>query len=229
MKHGWILVFGMVCMAQLKAETATLLQFQEQEPGIDPYTTRMLITADYVRVDDGMDNGNFVLFDRAAKTIYNVMQDNRSVLVVKPDGTVAVEADTVRLGEQTFAVDDAPAVGGKLPQGHRLMADDEICEQAVIVPDLLPEATRALVEFHSLLGLQSAATLGNTPDEFQTPCFLARHILAPAWQWQRGLVIQNWDPRGVRMELVDFQTGLQVDDARFVVPSDYQQERYLLP
>ena len=43
---------------------AAVLYFVEQEPGVEPYRTRMIVTAGFLRMDEGQDSQDFLLFDR---------------------------------------------------------------------------------------------------------------------------------------------------------------------
>ena len=61
---------------------ATTLNFIEQERGIDPYRTRVLVTPEFVRIDDGVDNNEFILFDRRAQTLYSVNAMGARILVM---------------------------------------------------------------------------------------------------------------------------------------------------
>lgn len=228
MKRLVLMIIGGLWSLQAAAGTATVLQFREREPGLDPYVTRMLITGEFVRVDEGDDQGGYVLFDRAERTLYNIMHENRAVLIVRPDLDSVPGAPVPELRREPFPVPDAPAIAGHAPMGYRLMAGDAICSETIVVPGLLPEAAAAMVEFHSLLGKQSLSTLENTPVEMRTPCFLARHVLAPAWQWELGFMIRGWDDRGIGIDLLDFRERVPVQDSLFEVPADYEEQRFLL-
>ena len=70
--------------------SATILWYAEQEPGVDPYRMRYLVTPDFLRSDDGVDSENFLLFDRKRKTIYSVVGENRTILQI--DGGVETYA-----------------------------------------------------------------------------------------------------------------------------------------
>jgi hypothetical protein len=38
---------------------AAVLYFVEQEPGVEPYRTRMIVTAGFLRMDEGQDSQDF--------------------------------------------------------------------------------------------------------------------------------------------------------------------------
>lgn len=206
---------------QAQALKVIELRFQEQETGIDPYLTRMLISTHHVRVDDGIDAGDYVLFDRRAKVIYNVLHDSRSLLVVQPGGVDVAMPTAVAFTRKSYEVEEAPAIDGRQPQGQSFSANGQLCDQSVLVPGLLPAASAAIIEFRELLGLQSLTTLANTPQELQTPCFLLMNVLVPARHWRYGLPIRQWDENGYVRELMDFQAQREVAADLFAVPEGY--------
>ena len=63
-------------------ETASLLVYRVWEQGSDPYLSRVMVTPDYVRLDEGTDDGGYTLFDRQQEILYNVSPDDRSILVM---------------------------------------------------------------------------------------------------------------------------------------------------
>ena len=51
------------------AGKATVLHYAEQEPGGEPFRTRMIVTARYLRIDEGVESKDFLLFDRREKIL----------------------------------------------------------------------------------------------------------------------------------------------------------------
>ena len=66
------------------ADPAALLVYQVWERGIEPYTSRILVNPDYVRLDEGADGGGYTLFDRRQEILYTVSTRDRSILVMNP-------------------------------------------------------------------------------------------------------------------------------------------------
>lgn len=200
-----------------------MLMFQEQEPGVDPYATRMLINDNYVRMDDGVDSSDYVLFDRQLQTIYSVSHGNRTILVVhsKPvegEPPMALEMDARKTDHP-----DAPEVGGKQPVEYALTVNNKSCSRVMAVPDFLPDGVEALREFQRTLAGQHAENLPKTPKDMLDPCFVAYHVFAPVRHLQYGFPIQQWDVDGNSRSLVDYKRGVKIDPELFTLPENYRR------
>ena len=66
----------------VKQSGAVMLLYEEQESGTETYPIRMIVTDDYVRSDDGVDDGSYLLYDRREKILYSVVPDEGRVLVL---------------------------------------------------------------------------------------------------------------------------------------------------
>lgn len=218
---GLLLLAAGPVVAEQTDVKATVLWFQEQEPGIEPYPVRVLITDDWLRMDDGQDHGDFLLFDLKEGSIHNVVHGNGSILLIDPgpqeDPETDIETETHRR-----SMEGSPKVGGRAPEHWVLTVETRVCYQAMVVPGLMQEEAQALGRFAEVLGWQSRLGLDGTPPEMRTPCFMAREILAPDAHWQDGFAIQEWDGEGFRRQLVDFKTGEAVAGSLFDLPQDYQ-------
>ena len=69
------------------AADMTVVRYVDQDPGDPPYLTRILVTPDFMRMDSGEDDGDFVLLDRRQRKVINVMRDNQLAMVFT-SGTV---------------------------------------------------------------------------------------------------------------------------------------------
>jgi hypothetical protein len=202
------------------AATGTVLWYLEQEAGNEPYRVRYLVTADFMRSDDGNDGNDFVLLDRRQRQIYNVVPENASVLVIDGNGEPPQVPVTLSLDVQESSDPQAPKLEGRQPLTMVLSADGDVCQSAVVVPGLLDDVRAAFREFAQVLAVQQARTLGNTPVEFQTPCFLARDVYAGDFHLGTGFPLLEWNGRGTRRELLDYERNVPLADALFVVPDD---------
>lgn len=204
-------------------EGELMLMFQEQETGIDPYATRMLINENYVRMDDGGDNSDFVLFDRQLQTIYSVSHGNRTILVVHSKPVQGEPPMQLVMDARKSEHPEAPDVAGNQPVEYALTVNDKACSRVMSVPDFLPEGVEALREFQRTLAGQHAENLPKTPAEMLDPCFVAYQVYAPVRHLQYGFPIQQWDADGNSRALVDYKRGLAVDPALFTLPDNYQR------
>ena len=203
--------------------TVNLLLYQEQEAGIEPYPVRIMVSPEFVRFDDGYPGSDFMLMERASRTIYNVSQEERSILVIVNPPVAAVLPDDLSLSETRETDPSAPLIAGKQPVHIQLLANGEACYQAIVVPGLLPEATAGLGEFAVILGERQRGDLQSVPADMQTPCFLARYAYAPERHLLEGLPVQEWDSAGYRRTLTDFRTGESVSRELFELPQDFER------
>lgn len=59
------------------AATMSELNYQDADPGTAAYRTRILVTPDYLRMDTGNDNGDFVLLKRSSGELLNVIRSEQ--------------------------------------------------------------------------------------------------------------------------------------------------------
>ena len=206
-----------------ESTTVTLLLYQEEEAGIEPYPVRVMINPDFVRFDDGHAGSDFMLIERATRTIYNVSHEEHSILVIANPPLAHQLPNDLLLTEERDIDDSAPLIAGKHPVHIRYLANGEECYQAIVVPGLLPEATAGLASLAVILGERQLGELQSVPKELQTPCFLSRYVYAPQRHLQEGLPVQEWDAAGYRRTLTDFRAGETVSRELFELPLDYQR------
>jgi len=203
--------------------SAVSLLYREQEPGTDPYQVRTLVTDAFVRSDDGSAAGDFLLFDRRARVLYNVVHDDRTILVIPERKVDLAVPGTLELEERFRPESEAPRIGGRAVSSFVLNANGELCREGMVVPGLLPGVTRALIELERVLARQQVATLYKTPQEFRTPCFLANYLYATDRMLQRGLPIQDGIRGGRHRVLLDFDPDYRAEEALFRLPEGYRR------
>jgi hypothetical protein len=200
---------------------ASVLWYEEQEPGTDVYPVRILVTNGHVRIDDGIDDSDFVLLDRRTRVVYSVSHEEQTTMEMAHHPVKLDIPDSIRFAAEVQASADAPAIGGKQPQHVKLTANGTTCYEAMIVPGLLDGAAAALAEYARTLGDRQLNNLQDVPAEIQTPCFLLRYAYAPDRHYLQGLPVQEWDDAGYRRALVNFSEDGKVSRSLFVVPASY--------
>lgn len=205
------------------AEPVDLLVYKVWERGIDPYINRIMVTEDYIRLDEGDDRGAYTLFDRDQEIIYNVSPDDRTVLVINPTETLPEVSDSLILAEQVVTDAGAPPVGGQVPRRVTLLANGEVCSELVVVDGVMPDAVDALAELKLTLARAQVASLAVTPLELQTPCDLAGSVYAADRTLRFGLPLQERGA-GRSQSLVDFVAGFEAADGLFELPQDYSRQ-----
>ena len=203
---------------------AMVFHFVEQEPGIDPYPVRMIVTRDYLRIDDGVDGGDFLLFERGARRISTVNREDRTVLTLHPAPQTPDPAGRPTLGEAREDSSDMPSFQGRRPVYMRYLAGGKTCRQVVAVPGVYPEWVAAMREYLTVLADQQVLTLDHTPPEERSDCMLANVIYAPARHLAAGFPLREWDDRG-RLRQLTGVTRQEVDSALFELPQGLRRLR----
>jgi len=196
----------------------------EQEKFVEPYPTRVIITPEYVRFDDGDGSQDFVLFDRKNKVVRSIVTGEQSIMSVHLKQVSIESPIKLKLSEKDLGVlKDAPEIDGNKPRHYQLLVNDEVCSEVIAVKELLPAAVKALVEFSELMASDSKKTLSSTPADMHTACNLAQDTFAPARQLQFGFPVQTTGSREYARTLVDYDANYKVDKKLFELPEGYKQ------
>lgn len=205
-------------------EKALLLNYVEQEPGIEPYPTRLIVTKDYARFDDGQGSIDYVLFERASKTIYSVSASDQRVLVIPPREVDIEPPFALEVTENDLGVmGEAPTVQGQRPRHYQIVVNGEVCYEVVTIAGLLEEALAATREYRQALAGDSAATFNSIPADMHDPCAMALNTFAPNHHLSHGLPIQEWSASGYSRSLLDFDVDFMAAQALLEVPSEFPQ------
>ncbi len=228
MQKTLMIVLLLVFAATASAGKASLLVYQVWEEGIDPYISRILVTPDYLRLDEGDGSDGFTLFDRQQEIVYSVSVEDRSVLVIDHTDMVPGDNHGLILQQEVREDPDAPAVAGRQPKQVRLLANGELCAELTVIDGVMDDAVAALGEMKLALARVQAATLDAIPLNMRTPCDLAGNIYAPDRHLQFGLPLQE-RAAGRSQSLVDFSPEFDVEDALFEIPSEFGRRPMLTP
>lgn len=204
------------------SEKATLLLFQEKEKGVPAYGSRVLVTADYLRMDDGNDQGDFLLYDRNKRTIYSVANDDQTILEISYHPVTIEPPYALELVTKSDTDESAPTIGDTKAVHTTFSVNSRRCYDVVSVPGLLDDAAAALGEYATALAGEQARNLYKTPVEFQDPCMLSNLIFNAEDHFTPGFPIQEWSYNGYSRELMDYQLDFPSRKALFVLPADYQ-------
>ena len=207
------------------AQAGTVLWYTEQEAGTSPYKVRYFVSKDFMRSDDGDDRGDFVLYDRRSKKIFSVVHDERRVLQIDGEGVVPAVPDALDMSVDKRVDEDAPMVAGIRPVTLQLMAGNQRCYMATVLPGLLTDVREAFLEFNRALAVQQFRSLEITPVEFRTPCFLLRYVYATDFSLVHGLPLFDLDESGDRRVLLDYEEDVTLDAGLFALPVGYQVQQ----
>lgn len=201
------------------------LFFTEQERGVDPYPMRMLVSEDYLRFDDGVDQGDFLLLRRSDGAVFNVVHSDKSVLEIPRMPVSGVAPGQGKVTETRKEMSDAPVVGGQTALEYEQTVENESCVKAVVIPGLFPDAVAALQEFHLTMAGQQQSTLKNMPEDMRTLCLVNRLVYSRAPYLQDGFPMSVTDQQGHRRQFLEHRRREDVSGGLFHVPENYDRIR----
>ena len=207
-----LLWMGAAQAADLAAQQHMIeLRYVEQDVGGPPYPTRILVTPDFMRMDDGEDGGDFILLDRRQHTLFNVMRDNKLAMVFKP-GTLPSKP----AGWNPKLVTRQAARG---TQHFNLSANGLTCNEGVAARRAAPDAARAMAELKSVLAATQYRVWRDSPPEMQHDCDLANQVWDSGVTLRLGLPLEERDFRG-RTRQFESESNPLLKPELFRVPND---------
>lgn len=208
-------------------ERAIALYLTENDGDSGNTPVRMLITPKFLRIDAGADSNDFLLYDRTARTTYNVSPTDRLVLVIPPRSLPPMPANFKhRVKRETAAL---PEVAGQSVIRYQMLTNGRLCYDLYAAEGLLPEAVAALREYREALAGEQGAAIGFMPPKARAPCDLANHVYAPARHLMYGFPVRlvEVDPRDPKRkrvtELTDYRTDVEVAAELFKLPESFRR------
>lgn len=206
-----------------KKSTTAMLLYNVIEPGIDPYQSRVIVTDDFIRLDENYDGNDFVLVDRKKEVVYSVSSDNDAILVVNRQPVDMPAPMELKLSVDRKQDASAPQVDGKDIAHYIFKVNGEACNDAMIAEGLLTNVTKALSEYRHILAGQHASTLQTVPADVRNACDMASHIFHPARHLEYGVPVQESDYSGYKRSLIDFDDDWTADPKLFVLPAEFSR------
>jgi hypothetical protein len=223
MKRALFLFLAAVTLSACtdKPSSTIFLSFTESSPEGE-YPVRMLVNDKFLRIEDGDTPDGFILFDRAARTIYSVSHTGKSTLVLRARPvTLAMPKPFENKTEREQ--ETLPAVDGKTVTHFRLVTNRERCFDVYAAEGLLPEVVVALREYHETLAGEQAAMQTNMPAGMQSACDLADQVFFPARYLEQGFPVRQVNFAGVTRQLVSYKRDVPVEQGIFDLPKEYKQ------
>lgn len=154
----------------------TALRYMDADPSDPPYLTRILLTPAFMRLDDGNDDGDFVLLDRRQQKVINVMRGNQLAMVFSA-GTLPPRP----AGWKPVLDVKAGAPGTRR---FSLTVKGVVCSEGVAAARATPDAARAMAELKSILAPMQYRVWQDSPAEIQHDCDLANQV------WESGTTLK---------------------------------------
>ena len=210
-----------------KEPNDTLVLFMEQETGVEPFQTRMIITKNFLRIDDGKTSNSFVLFDRIKKVVYSTIPDDERIMAVHEKklkkGQVFEPPFPLKHSVKEMPeMKDAPEIAGESAKHYQLITNDKACYDVVAIKGLMPHVVEALTEFYKHMATDSMMTFNNMPADLHEACDMTLTTFNPTRQFEFGFPIQEWGKRNYSRSLVDYDVNFKADPKLFMLPEGYQ-------
>lgn len=196
------------------AENMTELDYLDQDPGAAAYPTRLLVNRNFMRMDSGKDAGDFILVDRHAATVYNVIRSEASIYRYNPHPLTLARPKPWKIQEQ---VKHLPGNTRKFTLG----VNGKPCMEITATDKLSPDVVSALATYRQTLASVEALTWRRTPPEMRDECDLAQHVFEIRRTLQYGLPIEEVYANGRSRRYVSQSTRAS-QAALFQLPPKYK-------
>ena len=199
----------------------TAFFYEELEEGAGKVDMRYLVGEDYLRIDYGNSQDDFILYDRKAETVYSVNKQDETILFINKHSWALPSFDFER---KTIVNElaNAPRIGGKLLKNFQLKAGNDSCTEVQLIPGVYAKEMAVFKSYQGILSGQQVKLLQNTPQEMQSPCFLVDQIYNAGEYYDMGLPVQEWHSRGYAKILTNYRQ-MQVPAHLFNLPEKYHR------
>src|SRR4030065_689615 len=205
MKRTLFLLLAALTPAACTDKPSPTIFLSSTESGPDgDYPVRMLVSEKFLRIEDCDTQDGFIVFDRAARTIYSVSHSGKSTLVLHAR-PVTVPMPKQFEHKVLREKETLPSVDGKSVAHYRLLTNGERCFDVYAADGLLPEAVAALREYHETLAGEQAAMQTNMPIGMQSACGLADQGFLQARYLAAGFPVGQGSRAGVTRQLGGYQ------------------------
>lgn len=211
----------------VKPLMSQMVIYQEEEQGVEkPFLTRIIVNSQFLRIDEGSNNGSFVLYDRSDKTVYSVVHENQTIMVITRKVILGDVPKEIKFGTIRKADTKTPQIGGNDVVQLTQSVNNKACHNYMVVPNVLPGLVNAYQEYRSVLAGQHWVNLSKTPKEMRDPCFTVYNIYKHSAHLKYGLVVSAWNEKK-RRQLVDYKKDVPVESVLFVLPKSYKRYQTL--
>ncbi|MCG6938546.1 MAG: hypothetical protein LJE83_10325 [Gammaproteobacteria bacterium] len=202
-----------------------LLSYIQREPGQDEYEVSMLVSDRYIRIDEPGEDSGFIVYDDKAKTIYSVSHADKSVFVIKQHD-FSEKDSPVKSEVEYLQLDDAPAVSGNNVFNYRVFTgegeSEETCLEIQLVENLLPDVSKILQNYQSVVAGQQVKLTDNKITELQPQCYFVDQVYNKAKYYEKGLPIQEWHSNESSRILSSYKK-VKINKDKFKVPEKYRR------
>ena len=214
---------GLVVSFSVMAETmdSLILYYEEVEQGVGMQPMRYIVNDDFLRIDNGSDTDDYILFNVKENIIYSINHDDQTILKIENHAWVMPVFDFKVLNEESV-MKDSPKVFNQQVTSYMVKAAGITCTQVSLVKDKYMREMQVFYQYQKVLSGQQVATLKNTPEELHTPCFLVDQIYHAGQYYKEGLPIHVGYSRGYEKFLRSTKHE-KIDVKLFLKPEKYAE------
>jgi len=215
----YLFFFAAVSLAD--KQTSLALFYDEVEQGAGSQTMRYIINKQFLRIDNGDDKADFILFDVNKSNIYSVNHDDQTILKIENNAWAQPEFD-FQITTNLAAANDAPKIQGKTVYTYQVNVNKKTCTKVFLIKDTYIDEMKILYQYQQILSGQQVKTLKNTPEELHTPCFLIDQVYHSGDYFKIGLPIQISYSREYVKFLKNYKK-VKFDATLFKLPASYKE------
>lgn len=216
-----LLLTPVMPVSHAAAEEGLILYYDEYEWGTGGQRMRYLINDDFLRIDNGHIDSDFILMDRDKQIIYNVNHEDRTILKITNKPWQSPDFDFM-VSVREAIQPDAPQVMGQPVYSYEVYAEDEVCTRVLLIKDRYMKQMAVMHEYQTIMSGQQVSTLANTPKELHTNCFLLDQVYHKGDYYKQGLPIQVSYSRDYTRILSNVEQQ-PLDAALFKLPQNYKE------
>ena len=218
-----LLTVLLLCTSAIMAapQKSLALFYDEIEQGAGSQTMRYIINTKFMRIDNGDDKADFILFDISKDIIYSVNHDDQTILKIENREWQA-PAFKFKVSTDQVVMDGAPKIQNRTVYSYQVKADKKLCTDVYLIKDIYMDEMNVLYKYQQVLSGQQVATLKNTPVELHTPCFLVDQVYHSGDYYKQGLPVQISYSRDYARFLKSYKQ-MEFDDKLFVLPETYKE------
>ncbi len=216
-----ICLLMMTTTSQAEDIKSLSLIYDEVEQGAGLLQMRYLVNDRFMRIDNGQDKADFVLFDVNSRDVYSVNHEDRTLLKISYQQWQSPEFD-FEVSESESELKDAPKINQQTVHQYQLKANGEVCTGVAYLKGLYLDEMKVFHLYQQTLSGQQVVSLDNTPKEFHTPCYLVDQVYHSGDYYLKGLPVQISYSRGYEKYLKHFEE-VEVDAGLFVLPEGYKE------
>ncbi len=181
-----------------------LLMFTETRPQQKERNIRIIITDQFLRIDEGHQSENAVLFNRKSKTITQINPEQKlktRAKNIKPAFPLHWRIQS----QPSHAIMRTQTNNNATAMHYLFYLNEEPCYNVVAIEDHLVEAVTALREYNQAMANKQKETYVFSEDK---QCRDAITVFDPDVRTQHGFPLREWSSFGYQRFLVDFKRDI---------------------